>query len=525
MNHASDITYASPLPAGQERVRAGRAQPQAAPREPMTITQAFDSELEFRNLLSTLSLPDTAVNRLIADEGIINARELANQKPNNLSTSLESVNRISATNARQAERAYFSTALIQKLKALCAYFRRCITSNSIPDIRLITPREVDNFIQYIDSWTRKAGNVQDHISSNSDIKFDQNNFTKFRQKIETLTAGLIGERSISIKYLLRSNDVALAEPVEDPIPDVYSIEFMMNNTSLNGNDYDSDNHTLFTILRHYLTNTPGWNVIAKFAREEDGRAAFKALRKHYEGASYHEAMKTRANAMMMRTFYRGGPSKFTWEKFIGIHLEAHRMFDDIGEPLTDSLKILYLKGGIRPESGLESSMEVAKGLPHTRNNFEEYVNHLTESVSNKRSRAETFKSADSRYVASSETSRRGRGRGRGRFSHGGRSFGRGFGRSARGRGRSFYTSYTSNNRDNIPESINVEGKTLYPRQVYKRTEYDQLTPGQRSALREARSKNSAIVSSDSSTIDTRSIASALSRDLRGMMINNSEDCY
>ena len=455
-------------------------------------------------------------------EGINSARELSNQKPNNLASSLESVNRITASNNRQEDRAYFSTARIQKLKALCAYFRRCLTANSIPDIRLITVRDVDEFIRYIDSWTRKAGNVQDHISSNSDIKFEASNFVKFRQKIETLTAGLVGERSISIRYLLRSSEENIVVPVEDPTPDVNSIEFMMNNTSLSGNDFDSDNHALFTILRHYLTNTPGWNVIAKFAREEDGRGAFSALRKHYEGASYHEAMKTRANAMMMRTFYRGGASKFTWEKFVSIHLEAHRMFSDIGEPLSDSLKILYLKGGIRPESGLESSMEVAKSLPNTRDNFEEYVNHLTESVSNKRSRSETFKSSDTRYVSSNDT-RRGRGRGRGRFGHSGRHPSRGFGRG-RGRGRSsFHNNYTSSNRDSIPETISVDGKTLYPRQVYKRSEYDQLTSAQRVALREARSKASAVVSSDASTLDTRSIASALSRDLRGMLISNISD--
>ena len=248
-----------------------------------------------------------------------------------------------------------------------------------------------------------------------------------------------------------------------------------------------------------------------------------ALRRHYEGASYHEAMKTRANAMMMRTFYRGGASKFTWEKFVSVHLEAHRLFADIGEPLTDSLKILYFKGGIRPESGLESSMEVAKSLPNTRDNFDEYVNHLTESVSNKRSRSETFKSADTRYVSGND-SRRGRGRGRGRHNQSGRFSSRGFGR---GRGRpgraGFHTSYSTNNRDNIPETISVDGKTLYPRQVYKRSDYDQLTSAQRVALREARSKASAIVSSDNSTIDTRSIASALSRDLRGMLITNSSE--
>ena len=56
-------------------------------------------------------------------------------------------------------------------------------------------------------------------------------------------------------------------------------------------------------------------------------------------------MKTKANSMMMKTFYRGYTHKFTWEKFVALNLEAHRMFYEIGEPLTESMKILYMKGG------------------------------------------------------------------------------------------------------------------------------------------------------------------------------------
>ena len=97
--------------------------PTTGPRAvPLTITQAFDSQQEFRALLTLLSFPANTITRLMDSEGINSARELSNQKPNNLASSLESVNRIAASNNRQEDRAYFSTARIQKLKALCAYF-------------------------------------------------------------------------------------------------------------------------------------------------------------------------------------------------------------------------------------------------------------------------------------------------------------------------------------------------------------------------------------------------------------------
>ena len=164
---------------------------------------------------------------------------------------------------------------------------------------------------------------------------------------------------------------------------------------------------------------------------------------------------------------------------------------------------------------------MAKGLPHTRNNFEEYVNHLTESVSTKRSRSEIVRAMNTRYISANETAR-GRGRGRGRSRFPGRFSGRG-----RGRGRApFYARYnahSNSSKSNIPESITVEGKTLYPRRVYRRAEYDQLSLGQRSALKEARAKVSSIISNDTSTLDTRSIASALSRDLKNIWENSNEN--
>ena len=62
--------------------------------------------------------------------------------------------------------------------------------------------------------------------------------------------------------------------------------------------------------------------------------------------------------------------KLNRERFISIHLEAHRIFEDINEPLTESMKILFFKGAIRPEAALESSIEVAKGYPGVSDNFD-----------------------------------------------------------------------------------------------------------------------------------------------------------
>ena len=107
-----------------------------------------------------------------------------------------------------------------------------------------------------------------------------------------MCSSILGNRGVTLEYLIQTKDNNPLQPIEEAVPDVNSIEFMRDNTTLRGTDYKVDNGNLFVILQHYLTSTPGWNVIK----------AFKSLRAHYEGASYFGLMKTKANSMMMKTF-------------------------------------------------------------------------------------------------------------------------------------------------------------------------------------------------------------------------------
>ena len=150
----------------------------------LSITEAFDDPRAFRAMLSRLGFPTNGVNRLIDQEGLTNARDLSRTRPKNLSDSLESINKLFGAQTRIASRIYFPHARILKLKSLSSYFRRCLTANRIPDIRLIGTDEVSSFEDFLEDWTSKASSIQDVISNNS-FKFDATNFTKFRQMIDS----------------------------------------------------------------------------------------------------------------------------------------------------------------------------------------------------------------------------------------------------------------------------------------------------------------------------------------------------
>ena len=80
---------------------------------------------------------------------------------------------------------------------------------------------------------------------------------------------------------------------------------------------------------------------------------------------------------MTTTFYRGEYRQFDFNKYIDIHLQAHRYYEQ-AEPgaLTESMKILHFKGGIRSEAGMETSIESSRGFSHVNESFTSFSNYL-----------------------------------------------------------------------------------------------------------------------------------------------------
>ena len=207
----------------------------------MNITQAFDSNDEFCLLLRRLQFPVANVNRLTNEEGISNARTLASMKTKDIETSLTNINRLFGSQTSAARRIYFAPIRVLRVKALSAYFRRCLDANRVPDIRIIDLPAINRLIQNLDIWSESSGDVDDVIKQ-SKIEFSTEKFTRFRQKMDTVVSSIKGCRGISIDYLTRSVDPANqdAGPIEEASPDVNSFEFMRLNTTHEGPEFDRD---------------------------------------------------------------------------------------------------------------------------------------------------------------------------------------------------------------------------------------------------------------------------------------------
>ena len=85
---------------------------------------------------------------------------------------------------------------------------------------------------------------------------------------------------------------------------------------------------------------------------------------------------------MTKSFYTGDTTKYNWEKYVGRHMEAHCIFEEIGKPLSESIKLLHFKEGIMKDAKLSQELAVARAMTEVNNSFDAFVNQLTESISN-----------------------------------------------------------------------------------------------------------------------------------------------
>ena len=202
--------------------------------------------------------------------------------------------------------------LMSKLVSICVYFRRCIMTHRIPDIRLIDNLRVQEFVLKLEEWDKEEGTTTNSSIKISDFKSDQWNFTTFNNKLVTLLLSTYRCRNCTLEYIIRTNKEPLFGPlIEEVSPNVSFPKVLSNRVTLFGTDFQSDNKTLFSILRTYLTDTASWNLISSFSQAQNQRAAYRALCSHYQGSTYFDLLKTKENTMMTTLFIEESSTNLT----------------------------------------------------------------------------------------------------------------------------------------------------------------------------------------------------------------------
>jgi hypothetical protein len=347
----------------------------------------------------------------------------------------------------------------------------------------------------------KMVNIAEEVTTEkeSDVKMPErfkmtSKWIVFSEAVDTYLNRLKGQGRIPLNYIIRS--------VQVPVPGaVYQTEqeLMIATAPLQGDQFDIDNERVYGIIKQLILEGPAWAyVTSDVDRAKNGRAAWLALRAHYEGESFLNKQKEDAYKSIESVHYKGERSTFTFEHFTGILTKAYNDLQRYGEPVLEAKKVRDLLNKIG-DPKLESAKQAIRINIIYKNDFAMAVNFLAESV-------ETFDKSKSRMIGETTQSRgnsrtssyRGRGRGpNNQYSTDTRQHG-GQGRGGRARG----------NRGRGRHNRNAGRGTYIPH-----SEWQAMTPEQRQAFLQARaaSRIHAITSSltvpdDVSTITNGTLA-------------------
>ena len=135
-------------------------------------------------------------------------------------------------------------------------------------------------------------------------------------------------------------------------------------------------------------NTDPYNLISDHARTQDGHAAWKKLKSHYEGENYVEKIRNAALDKLKLTTYKGDSKTFKFEHYLNVHIKAHKRLFSVGYNnglgLDDATKIHYFKANITPAADLDTALSMAR--PYESKTFQEYATYLVTEVDFKNNR-------------------------------------------------------------------------------------------------------------------------------------------
>jgi hypothetical protein len=247
-------------------------------------------------------------------------------------------------------------------------------------LRNYTSQEFTDLVMHVSLQRWKNSTLktyEDLVKEPEDFKAN----TKWREFSEAFTTFLShtkGQCNFSLSYVIRENDEA--EDIEGDPEDLYETvdEYEEAVVPLRGRYYDLDNRVVFDSLKSRPLNSPAWTWIQDYHARRDGRAAWKALKAHFEGVGSQICLKTAAYASIKRTEYKGHKN-FDFDLYKKIHTQAHSDLKRYGEPVPETKKVKDFLDGIT-EPSLQPVKYTIAGFPNLMNNFTEASNYIGQIV-------------------------------------------------------------------------------------------------------------------------------------------------
>jgi hypothetical protein len=296
-----------------------------------------------------------------------------------------------------------------------------------------------------------------------------------RETIEDIEDYLLRKRGASgcpLAAVIRMN-VALPLPEDDPgFGQPTYLEEMIQRMPHVGTDYQTDNRSVWDLIRHICHGGPAWDWVSQFARNSDGRSAHIALKTHYLGETFQALIRAQADKRLENAYFDGMSRNFTFESYCTLLQHSFTDLEAAGDPISESRKVRCFLKGIR-DPRLHSCKDVIVGTPALSATFDSASTYATRIIAELISLSE----ARGRNV-SSVRSGRGRNQQASNQSKGGGSGGRG-GRGGRGRGGRGHCGRLNQSGRGISNASITD-------RYYKPDEWRALTPEQQEQVRKKR---------------------------------------
>jgi hypothetical protein len=203
----------------------------------------------------------------------------------------------------------------------------------------------------------------------------------FFKEFNTYCTAIRGALKIPIAYVYRDHDIVTQ--------DIFDAEYkssdsqLMNTVLLTHPKFDSDNKKLWDILQPLVNGGHAWPFIKRFAKNEDGRAAFLLLKLKAEGSSSVTTRKQKAWSILETTKFTG-KNKFSFENFTERLEYAFSELEECNQEQQESKKVDILLRNINC-SMLSSAIDHIIGNVAMMNDFNSACDYCTTFISLKTS--------------------------------------------------------------------------------------------------------------------------------------------
>ena len=184
-------------------------------------------------------------------------------------------------------------------------------------------------------------------------KIQMNDWPQTKENIVEYFGGVFGEEAIPLGYILRKDEEVPPE-ADDPVANYdgdHQAELIAR-APLTGETFREDNRTMCRLLKMMCVDTAAYTYISAYTA--NGRAAWLKLVEVYLGPQHTQTQATIYEAKLQNSHYDGESARFTFDKLIDMHKQAHTRLDGLKPHgylgMDEQTKIRHLLNAIRTKN-------------------------------------------------------------------------------------------------------------------------------------------------------------------------------